>query len=142
MTDIQIAHRYVAKIESAKSKGIDFSLSFCEFKRLMFTQRCRISRVLLTDSVGRGGTLLQTDRTIDRIDASKGYETGNVMAVCHGVNNFKSRFEGDSSVVTPKIALKILSEMVKRERKKKKIIVTNSVDPTLYEVPPLKFIVK
>lgn len=105
----------------------------------MLIKRCQMSGVIFTESQGKGGNLLQTDRTVDRIDSDRGYEDDNVMAVCHGVNNFKSRFECDPEkiVVTAKVGIKVLKLLLANDKKRSKV--GASIPKELTEVSPLKF---
>ena len=82
MTDQQVALKYVAKINSSRARGINFSLTFAQYKRLISTKKCFYTGKLLTKSG-------DTQFTIDRIDASKGYESGNCVVCCRDINNKK-----------------------------------------------------
>lgn len=117
-SDIQIARNYTAKADNARSRGIEFGLSFTAYKNLVRAKKCKVSGVLLTTPRPQK-ELLATDRTIDRIDSRKGYVSGNVMAVCHGVNNFKAFFENSTNqkIVTPKVGIRILRKMLDNEAK-------------------------
>ena len=111
MEDLEIATRYVRKAESSRDRGIPFLLSFTSYKNLMRAKRCYYSGIKLTQKpIGEKG-IRQTDRTLDRIDNSKGYEKGNVVACCHSVNKFKSYWEADNNIITTSIARKILAKL-------------------------------
>lgn len=85
--DAHIALTYVNKIENAKSCGHRFSLTLAEWRRLITRKRCAYTGALLLDDVPVNHP---NKRTIDRIDASKGYITGNVAAVTFAANQLKS----------------------------------------------------
>ncbi len=112
-SDLKLARNYIGKADNARSRGIEFSLSFTAYKNLMRAKKCQVTGTILTDPRPQKD-LLATDRTIDRIDSKKGYVSGNVMAVCHAVNGFKSFFENGNhnKIITPEIGMKILGKMV------------------------------
>jgi hypothetical protein len=94
MNESKIARAYLRKIQSAKDRGITFKLSLLSFSNLMKAKRCAYTHILLTEPVsvksGQKAPVRGTDRTLERIDNSKGYEKGNVIAVCHGANELKN----------------------------------------------------
>ncbi len=111
MKDINIARKFTAKSDNARSNGVYFDLSFTSFKNMYRAKRCQLTGILLTEKTGQA--LRSTDRTIDRIDAKKGYIEGNCMAVCHSANKFKAKFENDNKLIDVKHAMKILRYMAK-----------------------------
>jgi hypothetical protein len=92
LTDRDIANMYVAKGNSAAERGLEFSLSFNEFKALYYRSTCYYSGVRLTMR-RKSLPLRSTDATLERMDNGKGYVTGNVKLVCHYFNNLKSALE-------------------------------------------------
>ncbi|AMR57873.1 putative anti-sigma factor [Pseudomonas phage vB_PsyM_KIL4] len=92
--DLYCAKHLQWKAENAKKRGINFDLSFQSMKNLMGAKRCFYTGILLTKSSGKEAELRLSDFTIDRIDGSKGYTSGNVVACCYGANQMKSQFEG------------------------------------------------
>lgn len=112
MTDQEIARKYLDKICNARQRNIEFNLSLTAFKNLMRAKKCRYTKMLLTE--GKDGSLIISDRTIDRIDSSKGYIKGNCVAVCHGANQFKSFFENPNSKnkLAPDLAAKVLKFII------------------------------
>lgn len=91
LTDLEIANRYVQKARSSAERNIEFNLSFTAYKNLLRAKRCFYTGVELTDPDNSIQT--PTTRTIDRIDSSKGYVHGNVVACCFQINQAKSVFE-------------------------------------------------
>lgn len=89
-SDIAIARFYLLKSERAAENGIEFNLSFTSFKNLSRACKCHFT-----------GLKLDRDTfTIDRIDNTKGYIVGNVVA-CHKVfNQVKSIAENPANDVT------------------------------------------
>ena len=112
MDDYTIARKYVRKIDNAKSAKIPFSLSLNAFKNLMKAKKCGYTGIQLTIGIERKPNF--TDITIDRIDNSKGYESGNVIAVCHGANQIKSRWEDPSNPINFKEIKKMIKTISKR----------------------------
>ena len=107
MDDIKIAQRYVSKAQRAKAKGIPFELSFTAFKNMMRAKYCFYSGVELTEP--DSSILSATARTIDRIDNSKGYVSGNVCACSNAANNFKSLLEGPDFALDKKTIVKLIN---------------------------------
>ena len=108
MTDLRIARKFLTKATNAGKTGVKFTLTFAQFKKLMMVKKCQYTGIILTEPTSTHQ--IATDRTIDRIDASKGYEVGNVLTACYAINQLKSMFEN------PDNPLKIehLKRMVKK----------------------------
>lgn len=96
--DAYIAKKYVNKVKNCANLGLLFELTFMQFKRLMITKRCKFTGVTLTYQVGV--VQVDSDVTIDRVDNSKGYIKGNVVACCRGYNTFKATIEDPSTFIT------------------------------------------
>lgn len=112
MNDPEIAQKYINKINNCKSSKTTFSLTFYEFKRLITAKRCKYTGVLLTNN--HGGNVQPTNVTIDRIDSNIGYVMGNVVACCHGYNQFKGIIENPNNIIdfkTLESALKIQKKL-------------------------------
>lgn len=110
--DLELAQKFIRKRQNAVDRGIKFSLTLQSMKNLMRAKRCYYTGFLLTDPRPHG-PLRATDRTIDRVDASKGYEPGNVVACCHAANQLKSMCEG-GGLQGYQIGAKVLTKAVKR----------------------------
>ena len=82
-SDLKLAERYVRTAQSAKSRGFDFRLSFIQFKNLLSRRYCPYSGVELTDA-----SCADNQATLDRIDSTRGYVKGNVIA-CSSLSNSK-----------------------------------------------------
>lgn len=100
MNEIKLAKKYISKEQSAIARNIEFSISFTSYKNLMRAKKCYYTGICLTEPTGPAQ--LTTDRTIDRIDPTKGYVHGNVVACCFQANQIKSQMEQ-----YPKITKKI-----------------------------------
>lgn len=90
MTDLEISQRMVRTAHSARSRDIEFNMSFEYMKELLNTKICFIT-----------GTLLQMEDdslddylTLERLDNSVGYTDDNVVACRSYINKKK----GDLSV--------------------------------------------
>lgn len=114
MDDLKVAKKYLAKANNAKSAGFDFTLSLKSFQNLMRAKKCGYTGIHLTE--GGGPQPLFSDISIDRIDNSKGYVKGNVIAVAHGVNQFKGNLENPNSVFGFKECERML-KTIKRKTK-------------------------
>ena len=110
MTEIQIARRYCQSYKRAKRRGLEFNLSLRSVANLLKAKRCYYTGVLLTDERS-GKTLPATYRTIDRVDNSKGYIKGNVVACCYAANAFKNEFLEQPNLVNGKAIQKMLKVM-------------------------------
>jgi len=91
--DITLAEKYLRKVEDAKNRGIEFNLSLTSYKNIQRAKRCYFTGITLTDVPNLANT-----RTIDRIDPTKGYEKGNVVACSFAANYFKSKIEVDTGL--------------------------------------------
>lgn len=111
MDDLKIAQKYVNKINNCKQSKTTFSLTFYEFKRLITSKRCKYTGVFLTSN--HGGNPQPTDVTIDRVNNDIGYVTGNVVACCHGYNQFKGIIENPNNI----ISFKMLESALKVQKK-------------------------
>lgn len=85
--DIALARAYLNKADQAKSKGIEFSISLTSFKNMLKSKKCYFT----------GLPLAAETFSIDRIDNSKGYVAGNVVA-CHlNFNSLKAMIENPTT---------------------------------------------
>lgn len=97
MNDIKLAQKFISKQQSSEVRGIPFDLSFVSFKNLMRAKKCYYTGIKLTDP--KSSNQISTDRTIDRVDSTKGYTKGNVVACCYEVNQLKSQLEKKPKLV-------------------------------------------
>ena len=82
--------KYFQLHKSAHDRNIEFDLNLDDVKALLSHQKCFYTGIYLTAC--RGNSQRQTDRTIDRIDANKGYVKGNVVACSRLANYMKERW--------------------------------------------------
>ena len=119
MDDCDIARRYLSKSTNCKDSGIEFSLSFAEFKRIMTTKLCRYTGVELVQGVGRSNEANYC--TVDRVDNSKGYIKGNVVACCYAYNQFKAVLENPTNMITFDMVVRAISVQQKLIKKQVKV---------------------
>lgn len=116
--ELFVADYYRRKMESCKTRGIDFKLNLVSVRNLLRTRKCPYTGKELT--VPRPGKqALTTDITIDRIDNTKGYQKGNVMAISNRANNLKSIFENPEYGMDFEQAAKVMTKISKRVKKAK-----------------------
>ncbi|QNN99930.1 hypothetical protein phiPsa267_151 [Pseudomonas phage phiPsa267] len=111
--DLYAAKHLVWKAENAKKRGIEFSLTHTGMKNLLGAKRCYYTGIPLTKSTGKEAELQLSDFTIDRIDGTKGYVKGNVVACCHAANQMKGQLES-LGVVGLKAGRAIFDKAIKR----------------------------
>ena len=110
--DLYAAKHLVWKAENAKKRGIEFNLTVASMKNLLSAKKCYYTGIGLTKSTGNGEMRL-SDATIDRIDVTKGYTSGNVVACCHAANQMKNQFES-LGIVGLKAGRNIFDKAIKR----------------------------
>lgn len=84
LKDVTVAKKLIHLSQSAKDRNLEFDLSFKTVKRLLSVKKCYYTGVEFDDSSNG-----PKSRTIDRIDASKGYVEDNVVACTYEINNKK-----------------------------------------------------
>ena len=89
--DYYHANKYCNKVRGSLQRGLEFNLSLSEYKRLMARKTCYYTGIRMTQSVAQ--KQIGTDVTLDRIDSTKGYIKGNVVACCYRANGFKAQWE-------------------------------------------------
>lgn len=104
---------YQNKVQSCKDRGIEFKLNLVSVRNLLSAKKCAYTGLELTRGK-KGLGMTSTDVTIDRIDNSKGYVKGNVIAVSNVANNFKSIFENPVYKIDMQMAEKALVKMQKK----------------------------
>lgn len=100
--DEYVARYYLNKIKNARDRNLEFSLTLQEVKNMLRAKKCQLTGVELTHTgagtVDASSSQRHSDLTLDRIDNTKGYVQGNVMACCYAANHVKSAIEGSSSL--------------------------------------------
>ena len=90
VSEVTIAKAYIQKSQSSADRGIPFELTFSQFKKLYQAKVCYFT----------GVRLLPKERTIDRLDNSKGYTKDNSFACCLAFNQLKSVVENPNNNLT------------------------------------------
>ena len=87
--------RWLSARDRSKYHNIDFSLSLDDIKNLWVEQNgtCALSGIKMTYELQNGRT--PTNVSIDKIDRTKGYVTGNIQLVCMACNQMKSDLSED-----------------------------------------------
>ena len=83
VTDIEVAQKMMQLKQSATSRSLDFDLSFRTVRFLLAQKKCYYTGIPFEESGGSA-------RSIDRVDPSKGYIEGNVVACTVDINGKKS----------------------------------------------------
>lgn len=98
--DVIISRKYLNLHQSAKKRGKDFNLTFSDVKKLLSRKTCYYTGMKLSREEGNN------QLTIDRIDGTKGYVKGNVVACSHWANQIKnSLYEDDRKGVVATVPL-------------------------------------
>jgi hypothetical protein len=103
--DYYIAKKLVQLKQSADSRRIEFSLKFSTVKKLLNSKVCYYTGKTFT----KKGPF---SRSIDRVDSSKGYIDGNVVACTTEINTKKTNLTIDEILT--------ISKKVEKHLKKKK----------------------
>lgn len=111
MDDVKLAGKFITKASNARQRGIPFTLSFQGYKNLMRAKKCFYTGITLSDVDGA-----PDQRTIDRINANRPYEAGNVVACCKAFNGLKGQMERDGSIYLPNFQ-KAIGKMFKAVNK-------------------------
>lgn len=119
--ELFVAQYYQNKVDSCKDRKIEWKLSLISVRNLLRTKKCPWTGIVLTIPRGKGKPQLSTDITIDRIDNTRGYVPGNVIAVSRVANNFKSIFENPQYPIDMETAKKMLTKVQKKIKKCTKI---------------------
>lgn len=91
VTDITVAEHYISKMKNAKKRKIEFTLSLSDMRKLLSRKTCYYTGIKFSDEP-------KYYKTLDRIDASKGYTAENTVACCHIINKIKNDlFENEAS---------------------------------------------
>jgi hypothetical protein len=99
--DVKLARRYINTAQSAEDRKIEFTLTFTEFKKCLARTVCPYSGVQMNSEEGH-----PHQKTIDRIDASKGYISGNVIACARYMNIKKVNLTTDEMKAIYKVIVK------------------------------------
>jgi hypothetical protein len=93
MCDVEIAKKYLNKKKNAEMRGVEFDLPLLSFINLYNAKKCYYTGITLTKHQSDPEKPYFSDFTIDRLDSTKGYVKGNVVACCYGANQLKAMAE-------------------------------------------------
>lgn len=116
--DVDLAKKYITKSDNTKTRGIDFNLSFNDYKNLMKKKRCEYTGIIF--SLYKNGKPINKfhGRTIDRIDSSIGYTKDNCVVCITGANSFKGLIEDKSNKYDFNFVIKVLNGINKVKENK------------------------
>lgn len=77
-------YRFIKKMMESVERGIEFDLRPSQHKQIDNATTCAYTGAPLTSTAGQANS-----RTFERIDPTKGYVDGNVVAVTNAINKFK-----------------------------------------------------
>lgn len=109
-------YRYMKKLALSHQQGIEFDLRKSEFVELDNATHCHYTGVELTSIPQQDNS-----RTLERIDPTKGYIAGNVVACCLRMNKYKGRTLDSwvQSSVDLELKIKMAEEMVRQLKEMK-----------------------
>ena len=94
VTDRVVAMKFCQIWKSATDRGLEFNLSLVEVRRILNTKKCFFSGVELVNKEGHDSQL-----TFERVDNSKGYISGNVVACSKKMNSRKANLSIEDIVM-------------------------------------------
>ena len=109
--DVRVAQKLRQIYEKCKANNLEFGLSFKRLKQMMQQETCYYRGVKFQDNV----PMLQ--RSIDRVDSSKGYTDDNVVACTVLMNSIKSNLTYEQIKAVYKGVTKFRERQVKAKPK-------------------------
>lgn len=93
--DLYVARKLTKKASNARERGIPFDMTFTSMKNILKSTKCYYTGIpLVLPTSGMDSSKLPPNAlTIDRIDSSKPYTHGNVVACCYAFNSMKGQVE-------------------------------------------------
>ena len=125
VTDLEVARKMLKIHQSAQDRKLDFDLSFESVKKLLQYQTCYYTGKKFEDE----GLM---SRSFDRIDSTKGYVEGNVVACTVDINGKKSNLSLDEIEC---LYVKLVNRAnVKKEQENIKIEITDIKDIPVQDI--------
>jgi len=90
MNDITIARKYISKMQNASANNIEFDLPLISFMNVCRSKKCYYT----------GLPLDRKTLSVDRVNSSLGYVSGNVVAAHEQFNQFKAIIENPINKLT------------------------------------------
>lgn len=109
VTDADVARKFLQVEDSARKRGIEFSLNLTTVKNLMKAKKCKYS------GLPYDYTDPERSPSFDRLDSNKGYVKGNVVSCMVGINSLKNiLLEHDASFFkdNPELLLKVVEQWI------------------------------
>ena len=100
ISDVDVARKMVQLSDSARDRGKPFNLTFATVKKILTRKTCYYTGEILTNESNS-----PNQRTVDRIDASKGYIEGNVVACTKDFNQRKGNLTIEDIAILAKKCL-------------------------------------
>ena len=119
VSDLEVAKKMIKIHQSAVDRKLEFNLTFESVKKLLSYQTCYYTNRKFDED----GNFA---RSFDRIDSSKGYIEGNVVACTVDINGKKSNLSSDEIECLYK---KLVSHKAKLEKPKEEITVSEVKEP-------------
>ena len=111
--DLYCADKLRRKADNARERGIVFEMTFQSMKNILSAKKCYYTGLPLTRTRHAQFPVRASDLTIDRIDSTKGYVKGNVVACSHAANQLKSQVEG-VGIAGFEMGIRVFSKSIKR----------------------------
>jgi len=111
--DLYCADKLRRKANDAKERGIEFSMSFQSMKNILRAKKCYYTGMAIKRPKFGINNAEADDLTIDRIDCTKGYISGNVVACSHAANQLKSQVE-KAGIAGFELGIKVMQKSIKR----------------------------
>jgi len=102
-SDLTLAKWYVSKADQSASRGIEFDLGLLAFRNIAKSKKCYYTAL----------PLCRDTLTIDRIDNTLGYVSGNVVACHKAFNQLKSMVENPVNKLTKNNVIKAFNKWSK-----------------------------
>ena len=100
--DLMLCRKYMALVDGAAARDIAFNLSLTALKNLRRSRKCFYTGKPFTEKDGL---------SIDRVDNSKGYEDGNVVACLTSLNTKKGNLSVEEILALAKGIKKKIKEL-------------------------------
>lgn len=107
--DRVVARKFCNKMDSAKTRNLEFNLSFAQFRALYTRTNCAYTGIPMV--IGIDSQQANNELTVERVNNLKGYVAGNVIAVCKAANSIKSVFEDPSTFLTVENAIRMFAKI-------------------------------
>jgi hypothetical protein len=121
LTDIEVAKKLHQLYTSAQQRNLEFDLSFAKVKRLMLAEKCFYTGIKFAKTG-------PSAKSIDRVDASKGYTDANTVPCTIAINQLKGNLDVTDLV---KMVSKLNSFKKKEALKEKRIKVKEAKEAKL-----------